>query len=322
MKYRKMNGTGIKVSELCLGTMMFGEKTSVKESMQIIDYALSEGVNFIDTADSYNRGESERIIGKALKGRRDNVILATKVRAKVGDDVNDSGLNRRHILKEIDQSLINLQTDYVDIYYMHSMDDTVSPQEILETMDLLVKSGKVRYVGVSNFPAWQVNDLIWTADKRNLSRPIVTQNMYNVITREVEYELVPCIQRHNMGLTVYNPIAGGLLTGSYDFANFPTEGRFAEKANYKGRYWREENFKEINELKKIADVRGMSLLELSLKWCLAKPYVDAVISGISHLEQIEQNIKAVEGNALDAETVRLCDEVCNAIMQERVKYYK
>ena len=322
MNYQKMNGTGIKVSEMCLGTMMFGSQTSKEDSLKIINYAIENGVNFIDTADAYNAGESERIVGEALEGRREEIILATKVRFKVGDEVNNSGLNRRHILKQVDNSLKNLRTDYIDIYYLHAMDDDVDFEETFDTMTTLVRSGKVRYIGISNFPAWQVSDMLGTADKRNFTAPIVTQNLYNLLNREVESELVPCIQKHHLGMTVYNPIAGGLLSGKYDFNQLPTEGRFAEKANYMARYWKPENFEIIKKLEKIAADKEISLLELSMKWCIAHPYVDSVISGVSRLEQLQQNITAMNGISLDDETMLKCEEIGKELLNGRTNYFK
>jgi aryl-alcohol dehydrogenase-like predicted oxidoreductase len=261
-------------------------------------------------------------VGEALQGRREELILATKVRFKVGDEINNNGLNRRHILKQIDNSLKNLKTDYIDIYYLHAMDNDVDFEETFDTMTTLIHSGKVRYIGISNFPAWQVSEMLWTADKRNFNKPIVTQNLYNIITREVELELVPCIQKHHMGMTVYNPIAGGLLTGKYDFNKVPTEGRFAEKANYMNRYWKPENFELIKRLEKIAADKEMSLLELSMKWCIAHPYVDSVISGVSRMEQLQQNIAAFDGKPLDDETMQLCDEIGLELMKGRINYFK
>jgi len=322
MKYKKMCGTGIKVSEMCLGTMMFGSQTSKEDSLEIIDYAIENGINFIDTADAYNAGESERIVGEALEGRREEIILATKVRSKVGDEINNSGLNRRHILKQIDNSLMNLKTDYIDIYYLHAMDNDVEFEETFDTMTNLVHSGKVRYIGISNFPAWQVSDMLGIADKRNFTSPIVTQNLYNLLNREVESELVPCIEKHHMGMTVYNPIAGGLLSGKYDFNKLPTEGRFAEKKNYMARYWKSENFETIKKLEEIAAANEMSLLELSMKWCLAHPFVDSVISGVSRLEQLQQNIAAIDGSSLAYDTMLKCEEIGKELLNGRTNYFK
>ncbi|ABX41429.1 aldo/keto reductase [Lachnoclostridium phytofermentans] len=323
MKYRKMNATGLKVSELCLGTMTFGAQTSEKESLEIIDYALSQGVNFIDTADAYNKGESERIVGKALKGCREDIILASKVCFKTGDDINARGLNRRHIIKQIEESIKSLQTDYLDIYYLHAMDGEVDFEETLDTMTTLVRSGKVRYIGISNYPAWQLSEMLWTADKRNLIPPIVTQNMYNIITREVEHELVPCLLKHHIGMTVYNPIAGGFLTGKYLDTDAPMENtRFDLKKNYMDRYWRTENFEAVRRLSEVANQHNMSLLSLSLNWCLAHSYVDSIICGVSKLSQLEQNIEALHGEGLSEELKQLCDDIGKDLMKHRISYFK
>lgn len=322
MKYRKMNATGIKVSELCLGTMTFGDQTDERESLRIIDYATDNGVNFIDTADAYNNGESERIVGKGIKDKRDQLIVATKVRFKSGDEVNNYGLNRRHIIKQIDKSLKNLNTDYIDIYYLHAMDHETPIEETLDTMTELVRSGKVRYIGVSNYPAWQVCEMLWKGDKKHYIPPIVTQNMYNIITREVETELVPFLEAHHIGMTVYNPIAGGLLTGKHKFDTLTENTRFTLKPGYQGRYWKRENFECIEELTRLAEENNMSLLELSMKWCLAHPFVDSIISGVSRLEQLEQNIRAVEGKVMDRAMIEKCDEIWHRFNKQRCLYFK
>lgn len=324
MNYRKMNATGIYVSDLCLGTMTFGAQTEEKEAINIIDYAIDQGINFIDTADIYNNRVSERIVGKALKGKRQDIILATKVGFKNGSNPNDYGLNRRHILKTIDESLKNLQTDYIDIYYMHRMDPKVEFEETLETMTTLIRSGKVRYLGISNFPAWQLCEMMWMTKQKDLIPPIVTQNMYNLLTRDIEAELVPCMDRHKIGLTIYNPIAGGMLSGKYDFTKKP-EGntRFALKPNYMDRYWHEDNFDAIRKFEDIATANNMSLLALSYQWCLSHSFVDSVICGVSKLEQLKQNIEAVTTTSqLDEKTMQACNEIGNALMKKRFCYFK
>lgn len=322
MIYRKMNGTGIYVSDLCLGTMMFGSKTDKKESQRIIDLALSHGVNYIDTADVYSGGESERIIGEALVGRREDLILATKARFNVGNNVNNHGLNRRHLLKQVDRSLLSLQTDYIDIFYLHAMDDGVPYEEMLDTMDSLIHSGKIRYIGVSNFPAWQVSELLAVAKANRYNRPIVTQNMYNVVTREIEPELIPCIVKNKMGLTVYNPIAGGLLTGKYDLNSIPNFGRFSEKPNYMDRYWRPDILSAVKDLNELTASYGRSLLSASLKWCLAHDFVDSVVCGVSTYEQMDQNLKAIGGEPLRDEEIEAMDAIGSRIMAGRISYFK
>lgn len=322
MEYRTFPTSSVTVSRLCLGTMMFGKQTSEEESMKIMDYAFDQGINFIDTADLYNVGESEKIVGKWLKGKRDKIILTTKARGPMGDDPNDQGLSRRHIMSAVDASLKRLGTDYLDFYYMHAPDYGTSLEESLDTMSGLVRSGKVRYVGISNYPAWQISDILAICDKRNLVAPVVTQNVYNLITRGIETELIPCVKAHNMGMVIYNPIAGGLLTGKHKPGK-PAEGtRFANAKAYFNRYWSDENFEAVEKLTKIATDHGMSILELSMKWCMQQDSVVSILTGVSRLEQLEQNIASVEGEPLDAETLAQCDEVWAGLAGNRYSYFR
>jgi len=319
MEYAKLTGTGLTVSNLCLGTMMFGAQTSEKDSIEIIRYALDAGINFIDTADQYNAGKSEIATGKGLKGDRDKVILATKVFNPTGG-INDKGLNRRHIIEGVERSLKNLDTDYIDLYYMHAPDYNTPIEESVEAMSNLVRSGKVRYVAVSNYASWQVCDLLWVADKRNYIAPVVTQNVLNLLTRGVEAELVPFIKAHNIGMVVYNPIAAGLLTGKHSRDKVTENTRFSLNTAYYDRYWTHENFDAVEKLTEIAKSGGFSLLELAMKWCVQRDYVDSVITGVSRLEQLEQNIASVQGAKLSDEILAKCDEVWVSLSGRRFKY--
>ncbi|MDR0656924.1 MAG: aldo/keto reductase [Treponema sp.] len=310
MNYNMFKGTRLEVSELSLGTMMFGGQTEEAESLAIMNRAYERGINLFDTADVYNAGESERIVGKGLKGRREKIILATKVFNKVGEaDFNNSGLSRRYLLKALDASLLRLDTDYVDIYYLHSPDYHTRLEETLETMTDIVKCGKVRYIGVSNFAAWQIADILSLCEKNGYIAPIVTQNVYNAIIRDIEGELIPCIQNHGINLTIYNPIAAGLLSGKHKRGK-PTENtRFAWNKLYADRYWSEKNFTAVEDLEEIAVKNNISLLELALRWCVSRGEVVSVITGVSRLSQLEQNIASVEGGPLSAEVMSRCDEV-------------
>lgn len=320
MTYNLLKGTSLKVSAVSLGTMMFGAQTGEADALAIMDYAYSHGVNFWDTANAYNQGESERIVGKALKGRRDDIILATKVANKMGTGINSRGLSRRSILSAIDASLQRLGTDYVDIYYLHTPDYDTSIEETMETMDSLVKAGKIRYIGVSNYAAWQIADILALCDKRGYVAPVITQNVYNAITRGIESELVPFLKAHPMSLAVYNPIAGGMLTGKHKPGK-PTENtRFANNAIYYSRYWSDENFAAVEQLSKIAADNGMTLLELAMKWCAGRSCVTSVISGVSKLSQIEQNLAAVEGPALSQDVLDACDTVWHSLAGTRFAY--
>jgi len=320
MRYNNLPRTGLKVSQLSLGAMMFGGQTSEADSLEIMDYAIAHGVNFIDTAIHYNQGESERIVGKALRGRRHEIILVTKVRGQMGENPNDKGLSRRNIMAAIDGSLKRLGTDYIDLYYMHFPDYETEVEESIETMSNLVKMGKIRYIGVSNYAAWQVADILAICDKRNYVAPIISQNMYNLITRGVENELIPFLKAHKLGMAVYNPIAGGLLTGKHKLGAPAENTRFSNDPNYYKRYWSEENFAAVEELMKIAEQHNMSLLEMAMKWCAQQETVVSVISGVSRISQIEQNIASLEGDSLSEAVLAACDEVWYKLVRRRPKY--
>ena len=320
MYYNNLPKTSLKVSALCLGTMMFGAQTNEADAIAIMDYCASNGVNFFDTADVYNQGESERIVGKALKGRRNDIILATKVNGQMSDNPNDRGLSRRHILSAVDESLSRLNTDYIDLYYMHAPDYGTDLEESIYTMSGLVRAGKVRYIGVSNFAAWQIADLLAICDKRGYVAPIITQNVYNALTRGVETELVPFLSAHRMGMAVYNPIAGGLLSGKHKPGQPMQNTRFAFDSNYANRYWSDENFEAVSALEKIAAENGMSILELALKWVASRKVVTSVISGVSRLEQIQQNIALLDDTNFPEDAAKACDEIWRSLAGARFAY--
>jgi len=320
MNYNNLPGTNLKLSQLSLGTMMFGGQTSEADSLDIMNVAYDQGINFWDTANVYNQGESERIVGKALKGRRDEIFVATKVNGQMGTNPFDRGLSRRNIIASVEASLKRLDTDYIDLYYMHAPDYETKIEESLEAMDTLVKAGKIRYVGVSNFAAWQVADMLAICDKRGYVAPVISQNVYNAITRGVEPELVPFLQAHDLGMAAYNPIAGGLLAGKHQPGNPKGNTRFANNRHYYERYWSEENFRAVEQLMDIAKEHGMTVLELALKWCVSRPSVTSVISGVSRLEQLQQNIEAVKGAQLTAETLEGIDGVWKSLAGTRFAY--
>jgi len=206
MQYRNMGRTGLKVSVMCLGTMVYGNQVSEAEAINIIERALSAGVNFLDTADVYIEGRSEEVVGKALKGKRHSVVLATKVANRTGPGANDTGLSRKHIMKGIEDSLRRLETDYIDLYYVHLPDYGTPIEETLRTLDDLVHQGKVRYIGCSNFRAWQLCKALWVSDLHNLARFDCIQPPYNLLTRDIEYELLPLCASEGVGVCVYNPL--------------------------------------------------------------------------------------------------------------------
>lgn len=320
MQYNNLPGTSVKVSALSLGTMMFGSQTNEADSFAIMDYAYNHGVNFWDTANVYNQGESERIVGKAMKGRRDRIILATKVRGQMGENPNDQGLSRRNILSAVDASLKRLDTDYIDLYYMHAPDYETQIEESLEAMDSIVRAGKIRYIGISNFAAWQIADMLAVCDKRGYVAPVISQNVYNPITRGIEAELVPFLQAHELGMSIYNPIAGGLLAGKHKPGKPAENTRFSNNEMYYKRYWSDENFAAVEKLMEIAATHNISILELAMKWCAGRTCVTSVISGVSKLSQIEQNIASLEGTSLSADIWEACDAVWHSLAGTRFAY--
>ena len=320
MEYNKLTRTSLNVSLISLGTMMFGNQTNEQDSLSIMDYAFEHGVNFFDTANAYNQGESERIVGKWMKERRQKIILATKVFGQMGDDPNDAGLSRRNIFSAVDKSLKRLGTDYIDIYYMHAPDYHTDLEETLQAMDQLVREGKIRYPGVSNYAAWQMADILAICDKRHYVRPIITQNVYNPITRGLENELVPFLKHHKMAMAIYNPIAGGLLAGKHRPGKPAANTRFANNQTYYDRYWSEENFQAVDKLTAIAYEQDMTILQLAMKWCASQDHVTTIISGVSKLDQIKQNIDAVLGKPLDKATLQLCDDVWRSLAGTRFAY--
>ncbi len=309
MDYSSLGCSGLKVSRLCMGTMTFGDQADEGESVRMVQRCLEEGVNFFDTADAYSTGLSEQILGKALEGKRDQVVVATKVFNPMGPGPNDRGLSRRHILKAMDESLHRLKMDYVDLYQLHQPDYTTPLEESVAAMDQLVREGKTRYVGVSNYAAWQICRAMWTCDGRNLAPIVSVQPMYNLLARGIEQELLPLCREFNLGVMVYNPLAGGLLTGKHRQGAPPADGtRFALKEMYRDRYWHERLFDATQRLRDVADRAGLSLIELSLEWALAQPDVTCLILGASSVRQLEENLAACR-RALPEGVGECCDDV-------------
>jgi aryl-alcohol dehydrogenase-like predicted oxidoreductase len=320
MLYEFLKGTRLRVSRVSLGTMMFGGQTGEADSLSIMDYAFEKGVTVFDTANVYNQGQSEKIVGKGLKGRREKIILATKTGSPMGEDPNDSGLSRRNILRSVDASLNRLDTDYIDIYYLHRPDYQTNIEETLETMSVLVSAGKVLYIGVSNYAAWQIADIFAVCDKRGYTAPVITQNVYNALTRGIEGELLPFIKAHNMNLTVYNPIAGGLLAGKHRAGPPPEGTRFSFSKEYSDRYWTDANFRAVEKLAAIAKENAMDLLTLAMKWVDANSHIVSILSGVSRLSQLEQNLAVFDTPPLSAQVLAGCDEVWKELTGSRFAY--
>jgi aryl-alcohol dehydrogenase-like predicted oxidoreductase len=283
--------------------------------------AIDGGVNFIDTADVYVRGVSEEIVGKALKGKRDRVVLASKVCNFVGQDrIKDAGLHRWHVIRGVEASLKRLGTDCLDICYLHRPDYNTPIEETMAAFDTLVRQGKVVYVGMSNYAAWQMCEALWKCDVNRWAPPVVTQVPYNVLTRGIEGELVPFVKAMDIGVAVYNPLAGGLLTGKHSREAGPDEGtRFALNKEYYGRYWLNSNLDAVEALGEVAREAGVTMPQLAFQWLLSQPHVDSVILGVSKIAHLEENLASADGR-LDEATLAACDEVWDGLRGDRFRY--
>ena len=323
MQYKQMGRTGLKISAMSIGTMFFGTQVAEEEAIKTLDLAFDKGINMFDTADAYALGKSEEIVGKAIKNKRASVVLATKIGHRGGRGPNDSGLSREHIIQGVEVSLKRLGTDYIDIYYAHTPDYATPIEETLRAFDQLVRQGKVRYVACSNIRAWQLTKSLWVSDQNNLARYDCIQSVYNLLTRDVEYELLPCCAAEGVGVTVFNPLAAGFLTGKYDPNQPPpADNRFGRERTGKREqelYWSPANFKAVAELKKIAEDHGRSLVQFSLAWIINNPVVSSAVVGASSAKQLEDNVKAVDIKLSDEEK-KACDEVWKELRPPRVFY--
>lgn len=306
MQYGKFGRTGLTVSRVCLGTMTFGLQTDEAGSHAILDRAAEGGVTLIDTADVYplgsdetRAGTTEEIIGRWLKGKRDRFIIATKAVGKVGPNVWNQGSSRKHLLDAIDASLKRLGTDYVDVYQLHGDDRETPLEEMLEAMDVIVRSGRARYIGVSNFLAYRLARALGRADVLRVARFVSVQPRYNMLFRQIERELLPLCAEEGLAVIPYNPMAGGLLTGKYRHDQKPNEGRFTAQvgnagAMYSERYWHEREFGTIEKLQAIAAGTGHSLAQVSIAWVLANPVISSAIIGASRAEQLTDTLAAAD----------------------------
>jgi len=290
--------------------MTFGSQ--VKEQTvanRMIDFCLDAGINFFDTANVYNQGASEEMLGEALKGRRDKVILASKVRGKMGEAADQSGLSRLAVLRAVEESLRRLQTEYLDIYYLHQPDYSMPLEETLDVMESLVKQGKVRYPASSNYSSWQVCQMLWLAERRGYRPSLISQQMYNLLARGLEQEFVSFAKEFEISLIAYNPLAGGLLTGKHHQETITPGTRFDKNNMYQERYWQREKFSAVDKLRSIAETSGRSLISLSLNWLMHHTATDCIILGASRQEQLEQNIAALGEGPFPIDVVEACDKV-------------
>jgi 1-deoxyxylulose-5-phosphate synthase len=308
MKQRRMGLTGLKVSEICLGTMTFAGQSDEATSFRILDRAFERGVTFIDTADAYpvppeleTAGRTEEVIGRwlaAVPARRQQIVLATKCRIRVGPGPNDQGLSRRHILAACEASLRRLKTDSIDLYQAHFPDADTPIDETLRAFDDLARSGKVRYIGCSNYPTWQLALALSCSERHGWARYDCVQPRYNVLYREIENELLPLCRDQGVGVIVYNPLAGGLLTGKHQAGPGPTPGtRFTLGATgelYRDRYWHSVQFDAVETLRSCCEQHGWGLATASVAWVLQQPGITSAIVGASRPEQLEATLNAAE----------------------------
>jgi aryl-alcohol dehydrogenase-like predicted oxidoreductase len=312
MEYRSLGRTGVRVSPLCLGAMNFGGPTSEQDSIAIVDAALDAGINFIDTANVYNAGESERIVGVALArgGKRDGVVLATKAHGEVGPGPNDRGNSRYHIIKACDDSLRRLQTDRIDLYQIHRPALDIPQDETLRALDDLVRAGKVRYIGCSTFPAWMVMEALMVSGEQRLARYISEQPPYNLLDRRIENELVPLCQKYGLGIIPWSPLAGGILAGRYAGERAP-EGSRAARSGAGSLFDQRLTPQALAAARRVADLaaaRDMTSSQLALLWVKDQPGVTAPIVGPRTLDHLKDNLAVLE-RALADEDRQALDEV-------------
>ena len=313
MKMRMLGNTGVKVSELCFGTMTFGGRgrhkiigeVTQKEADNLVGMAMEAGINFFDTADVYSEGLSEEICGRALGTRRKNVILATKVRARMSQDANDVGLSRHHILEGCDASLKRLGTDYIDLYQVHSFDPITPLEETLRALDDLVRRGKVRYIGCSNFAGWQLMKAIAISDRYNLEKFVTLQALYSLLARELENELVPLCLDQRIGILVYSPLGGGFLTGKYRKGQPAPRGTRLGESMGALSFDRDKGFEIVEHLEKIGKEHKATVAQVALNYILSKQGVTSVIIGDRTPEQLAENLGATGWEMTESELEQL-----------------
>jgi aryl-alcohol dehydrogenase-like predicted oxidoreductase len=293
MEYRNMGRTGLKVSEICMGTMTFGTGTDATEAKRMVERAIDVGVNFFDTANSYGAGESERSLGKALAGKRDGAVVATKFFNPMGPGPNDSGMSRLHIMQAVEASLKRLQMDYVDLYYIHHVDVQTPLEEMLRALDDLVRQGKVRHTACSNYQGWRLMKALWTSDAAKLTRFDCFQPQYSLVVRDIEQELIPICQSEGLGVVVWSPLAGGFLSGKYKPGERVLPGtRSADDWAYPQQYFADNADETLRAVVEVATQLGRTPAQVALRWCLQQPAITSVIVGARTLTHLEDNLQA------------------------------
>ena len=318
MKFRKLGKSGLLVSELALGTMIFGEdsqrSTPEKAAVEIISAYIDLGGNHIDTANVYAGGRSEEIIGKAIKGKRSKLIIATKVRGRVGNGPNDEGLSRYHIQRSVEASLKRLQVNHIDLLYMHTWDPVTPIEESLEAFNDLVKTGKVTYIGVSNFKAWQMMKSLGLSDQNGWARFTAAQYQYSLVIRDIEEEISEMCDLEGVGLVPWGPLGGGFLTGKYEQGRSPkdpSEGRIAITTSEAEEYWErrstDRNWNILNVMEEIAKEQSATHSQIALKWLLSQRAVSSIIIGVRTMEQLMDNLKATTLSLTSEEISKLTE---------------
>ncbi len=301
MEYGKLGRTGPKVSRICLGCMTFGDQfpwmLEGQAASRIIKRALDLGITFFDTADVYSQGKSEEIIGKALAGRRNDLVIATKVGSQFGPDPQNAGLSRSRILKQASGSMSRLRTSYIDLYQIHRWNYSTPIDETLSALTHLVREGKVNYIGASSMFAWQFMQSLWTSEKKGYESFISMQNRYNLVYREEEREMIPLCREYGIGVIPYSPLGRGFLSGKYERGKKSRSPRFRTDRYFKGAYFYDNDFKVLQQLKEVAKEKGVKPAQVALAWHFSKPWITAPILGATKVEHIEE--------AVDALSVRL-----------------
>ncbi len=309
MQYHRLGTCGLKVSQLCLGTMTFGHSTDQDEAARIVDAAFEAGINFFDTANNYGNHLSERLLGDALRSRRRQAVIATKFFNPFGEGPNDSGASRIAVMNAVDDSLRRLGTDHIDIYYIHHLDVQTPAEEMLDALDCLVRGGKVRYIACSNYPAWRLCDAWWISTLRQWARFVAYQAQYSLVVRDIEQELVPLCQDKGMGIVAWGPMAGGFLTGKYQ----PGRRRLPGTRSDENWVWQEQMFafnadQTLAALLQVAEELGRPPAQVALRWVMDRPGVSSAIVGARTLEQFQDNLGAADLTLPD-EARRRLDEV-------------
>jgi aryl-alcohol dehydrogenase-like predicted oxidoreductase len=309
MEYRNLGKSGLKVSELCLGTMTFGKRTEEAEARQIVDLAFDAGVNFFDTADGYADGDSETILGRALLGRRRDAVIATKFFNPMGPGPNDSGMSRVYIMNAIEASLKRLGTDHVDIYYIHHVDVQTPIEEALRALDDLVHQGKVRYIAVSNYEAWRLSEALWTSKANGLASFVCYQPQYSLVVRDIEQELTPLCLHHGLGIVPWAPLASGFLTGKFAPGERSAAGSRADDGwAWHGRFFAANADDTLRELLAVSEELGKTPAQVALRWVLEQPGISSVIAGVRTADQLRDNLGAT-GWKLEGEWLKRLNEI-------------